>query len=97
MNNLFRIATTARTVVSFCLPSVADNVLSVEVSGPAELKALGNADIKDLDPYFDSTHKAWMGRALAAIFFTGDRGPVTLTVTSPSLPAASVTVGALNR
>ena len=76
---------------------VADNMLSVAVSGPAELKALGNADIKDLDPYFDSTHKAWMGRALAAIVYTGGRRPVIFSVTSPTLPTASVTIEALNR
>ena len=46
---------------------VADNLLKVTVEGNAALQALGNADIKDEDPYFDNTHKAWKGRALAVV------------------------------
>ena len=46
---------------------VADNRLSVSVEGAATLLALGNADIKDEDPYFDSTHRLWKGRALLVV------------------------------
>lgn len=35
---------------------VADNLLSVSVQGAGTLQALGNADIKDVDPTFDQTH-----------------------------------------
>lgn len=64
---------------------LADNGLSVQVSGPAELKALGNADIKDNDPYFDNTHRVWHGRALAVIRNTGKKGAVSLKVSSPGI------------
>lgn len=47
--------------------TVADNRLAVDVLGPAELIALGNADIKDSDPYYDRSHKVWKGRALAIL------------------------------
>lgn len=35
---------------------IADNLLSVSVQGAGTLQALGNADIKDVDPTFDQTH-----------------------------------------
>lgn len=69
---------------------VADNDLTVTVDGAATLQALGNADIKDEDPYFDNTHKAWMGRALAIVRSTGKKGNAKVKVTSPGLPAKTV-------
>lgn len=44
---------------------LADNERSVTVSGNATLQALGNADIKDEDPYFDSVHRAWKGTCVS--------------------------------
>ena len=58
----------------------ADNLLTASVKGPATIVAFGNADIKDCDPYTDSTHKAWKGRALLVVRSTAKRGKVTVTV-----------------
>lgn len=61
---------------------VADNLLTVSTDGPVRLAGLGNADIKDEDPYFDNTHRAWKGRALAVVRNDGDTGPATVCVTA---------------
>lgn len=61
---------------------VADNALTVETSGPVSLIALGNGDIKDEDPYFDSRHHAWKGRALAVVRNDGKAGNAIVKVTA---------------
>lgn len=65
--------------------SVADDQLAVLTEGPIELIALGNADIKDNDPYFNNSHKAWHGRAMAVIHSTGKPGKGIITVASPAV------------
>ena len=60
----------------------ADNELTVEVSGEASLQALGNADIKDSDPYYNGTHHAWHGRALAVVRSNGKKGNATVKVST---------------
>lgn len=69
---------------------VADNAIKADVKGPATLQALGNADIKDCDPYFDNTHKAWRGRALAIIRGNGKKGDIKVRITSPGLPSSTL-------
>ncbi|MBR1447523.1 MAG: DUF4982 domain-containing protein [Prevotella sp.] len=73
---------------------VADNELTFRVEGAAVLQAAGNADIKDEDPYYDNTHRAWQGRALCVVRTTGKKGRIRLTVASPSLPRAVLTLKA---
>ena len=63
----------------------ADDRLAVITDGPVELIALGNADIKDNEPYFDNTQKTWHGRALAVVRSIGKPGTGTITVATPSL------------
>ena len=58
----------------------ADNLLTASVKGPATIVAFGNADIKDCDPYTDSTHKVWKGRALLVVRSMAKKGKVTVTV-----------------
>ena len=70
----------------------ADNQLRVSVTGNATLLALGNADIKDEDPYFDNNHKAWKGRALAILRSSGQRGKATVKATSPGLAGKTVPI-----
>lgn len=59
---------------------VTDNLLSVSVQGAGTLQALGNADIKDVDPTFDQTHHMWKGRALAVIRSNGKKGRAVVQV-----------------
>ena len=69
------------------LNPAAANELTASVSGPADIVAFGNADIKDCDRYTDRTHKAWHGRALLIIRSTGKRGRITVTVQGKGLKA----------
>ena len=47
---------------------------------PTTLLALGNADIKDEDPYFDSTHRLWKGRALLVVRSNKKSGKASIQV-----------------
>ena len=71
---------------------VADNGLTFKVDGAGWLMAAGNADIKDEDPYFDATHRAWKGRALCVVRTSQKPGKIRLTVSAPSLAPASLTL-----
>jgi beta-galactosidase len=57
------------------------SLLTFSLSGNATLQAVGNADIKSLEPYVGNTHKAWKGRACAVIRGGKKSGNVTLHVT----------------
>lgn len=74
------------------LVPTADNQLKVSVTGSASLLALGNADIKDEDPYYDNNHKAWKGRALAIVRSGGKRGKAVVNVSSPGLGRKRATI-----
>ncbi len=71
----------------------ASNLLTFEVTG-GELLAAGNADITDTDVYYDNTHKAWHGHALAVVRNKGTKGKVTLSVTAKGLKGAKVSLSA---
>ena len=60
---------------------IADNALTVRVSGAASFLALGNADIKDEDAYTDTSHRMWKGRALLVIRSNGKKGKANIRVT----------------
>lgn len=64
------------------LVPTADNFLTVTTDGHLALLGLGNADIKDEDPYFDNTHRAWKGRALAVVRNDGETGNSTIKVSA---------------
>ena len=70
----------------------ADDRLTFSVAGAGSLLAAGNADIKDEDPYFDATHRAWKGRALCVVRTSKKQGAIRLTVTSPSLLKATMVI-----
>lgn len=64
------------------LVPTADNFLTVTTDGHLSLLGLGNADIKDENPYFDNTHRAWKGRALAVVRNDGETGTSTIKVSA---------------
>ena len=72
------------------LVPTADNQLTFKVEGAGTFMAAGNADIKEEDPYFDTTHRAWKGRALCVVRASQKKGKVRLTVCSPSLPSKTL-------
>ncbi len=67
----------------------ADDLLTFKVEGAGTLMAAGNGDIKDEDPYFDASHRAWKGRALCVMRSTKKSGQIRLTV-SPASPSTRI-------
>lgn len=66
----------------------ADDELTFNVRGNGTLLGAGNADIKSEEPYFDATHHAWKGRALAVIRHNSPKGKATLTVSAKQFSAS---------
>ncbi|MES2277243.1 MAG: glycoside hydrolase family 2 TIM barrel-domain containing protein [Bacteroidota bacterium] len=74
----------------------ANNHLSFEVSGNGSIAGLGNADLKDTDPYVGTQHKVWKGRAVVILKSTQKAGKLKLHVSSPGLKTASVIINVVN-
>jgi len=72
----------------------ADNRLTFKINGAGTIAGLDNANLKDTDSYYNTTRKAWNGRAMAVIKSKKAKGDVTLTVTTPGLPDATITIKA---
>ena len=70
----------------------ADTRLTFAVSGAGTLLAVGNADIKDEDPFFDSAHCVWHGRALAVVRRDGKKDKAVLSVSAKGLPTSRLTL-----
>lgn len=68
------------------------NRLHFEIEGEGTIAGVGNADIKDCDPYVGNTRKAWHGRALVVIKSTHNAGNIKLSVSSPGLSEAILNV-----
>lgn len=66
----------------------ANNRLTFKVEGEGVIAGVGNANIKDIDPYVGNTRKAWKGRALIVIRSTKNVGEIKLSVSSPTLTNA---------
>ncbi len=72
-------------------PNAIDR-LRFEIEGGGVIAGVDNADLKDCDLYIGGTRKAWHGRALVVIRSKQDAGDVKLTVTSPGLSQAVLTI-----
>ncbi|RZK90915.1 MAG: DUF4982 domain-containing protein [Pedobacter sp.] len=70
----------------------AQPMLHFEIEGEGTLIGIDNADIKDTDPYVGQDRKAWKGRAVAVIKTKRKPGNITLTVSSPGLPASKLKI-----
>ena len=68
----------------------AEFPVEFSISGNAMLKAAGNANLKDTDPYFDSSATTWKGRAMAIVKSTDRKGNATLKANAKGLKPASV-------
>lgn len=82
---------------------LAEDVVTVEVSGGATLAALGSAEPATTERYVDDSHSTWRGRALAVVRANGEGGDIHVTVTTANhgsaslvLSAVAETVGALS-
>lgn len=72
----------------------ANNLLHFSISGPGVIVGVGNADIKDVDPYVGTSRKAWHGRALVVVRSTHEGGDINLTVSTPGMDAVTVAIKA---
>ena len=64
--------------------------LQLSVKGDAALLAVGNADIKSLEPYRSSQYKSWRGRAIAVVRSGKKPGKAILTVTAKGMKPVSL-------
>jgi len=70
----------------------ANDRLQFKIEGPGIIAGVGNADLKDWEPYTGNTRKAWKGRALVVIKSTQGVGDIQLTVTSAKLKEATIKI-----
>jgi beta-galactosidase len=70
----------------------ANNRLTFTVEGEGALAGVGNADMKDCDPYVGNSRKAWKGRALVVLKSSHNAGAIKLTVKSQDLAEATFTI-----
>ncbi len=70
----------------------ANNRLTFRIEGEGTIAGVGNADIRDTDPYVGNSRKVWKGRALVVIKSTHKEGDIKLTVSGKEITKASVNV-----
>jgi beta-galactosidase len=69
----------------------ADNGITFELSGPARLLAVENADLNSPESYQGHTHRVYHGRGLAIIESSAGAGQVTLRAAAAGLQPAFIT------
>ncbi len=69
--------------------------MNVSVSGAGRLIGLDNGDSTDYEPYKCTSRRLFSGRLMAIIASNGKAGKINVTVSSPALPDASVTLDAI--
>lgn len=70
----------------------AANRLQYKIEGEGVIAGIDNGDLKDTDSYIGNSRKAWHGRALVIIKSTRKVGDIRLSVSSPGLEEATVTI-----
>jgi len=70
----------------------ANNRLTFEVEGEGTIVGVGNADVRDTDPYVGNSRKAWKGRAQVVLKSTHKAGDIKLTVSSAGVENAILRV-----
>jgi beta-galactosidase len=73
------------------LPDAAQ-VVTFEVTGPAEILGIGNGDLSNSEDPRGRTHQAYQGRGLAILQSKTTPGGITLKATAPNLAPATVTL-----
>ncbi len=72
----------------------AANRLSFEVKGAGVIAAVGNANLRDTDPYVGKERNAWKGRAMVIVKSTAKSGTIRLKVSGEGLDSASLSIKA---
>ena len=68
----------------------ASNKLNFNITGPGEIIAVDNANLKDTNSYVDTKRHAWNGRASVIIKSTKESGEIILEADSPDLEKATI-------
>ncbi len=68
--------------------------MNVSVSGAGRLVGLDNGDSTDYEPYKCTSRRLFSGRLMAIIASNGKAGKINVSVSSPALEGASVTLSA---
>ncbi len=65
---------------------LADNSIHFEVAGPAVIAGIGNGNPLSLEPFQDSDHSLFYGKAMLILrSISGETGPIRVTATSDGL------------
>ena len=70
----------------------ATNQLHFKIDGAGTIIGVGNADVKDTDPYVENIRKAWKGRALVVVKSNHSAGDIKLMVASQGLTEATLKI-----
>ncbi|MDO3410121.1 glycoside hydrolase family 2 TIM barrel-domain containing protein [Saccharibacillus sp. CPCC 101409] len=73
----------------------AANRVRVQVSGAGRLLGMDNGDSTDYDAYKGASRRLFSGKALAIVGATTEAGAITVSVSSPGLEGAELTLEAL--
>lgn len=73
---------------------LADDQVTIDVRGPAELVGFGSAAPATDESFVTPTHTTYRGRALAVLRPTGESGAIHLTAASPAHGTATITLSA---
>ena len=68
----------------------AEQELTFEVTGPASIEGVDNANLTDISSYVGNQRKSWKGRALVVIKTTQDAGEIELKVTGAELKPQTI-------
>jgi beta-galactosidase len=72
----------------------AENLLHFNVSGPAVIAGVGNANPMSMESYQQPQRKAWRGKCMVILKTTGNRTPgpeqITLTVSAAGIPRKTI-------
>jgi beta-galactosidase len=70
----------------------ADQSLTFELDGPAEIIGIGNGDLNNTEDCKGRVHKAYQGKGLAILRSNEVSGKISLRVTAPGLETATLTL-----
>lgn len=74
----------------------ADQTVTFEVSGPAEILGIGNGDLSNSETPRGLVHRAYQGRGLAILQSTTAPGSITVKATAPGLESAEIVLNNRN-
>ncbi len=73
---------------------IADDEVTLAVSGPGRVIGVGNGDPSSHEPDHAAKRRAFNGLCMAIVQSTGDAGPIRVDATAPGLAAGTFTIDA---